>query len=528
MNKDELLKEAKIRYPPGTVFKSSRKEKGFTIVNSRFYYSDGYTNDKLKAIYLNPSSLKENASGRWSVYLDGKWAEIISKPKEESKDALLEEAKRRYPVGTTFISVLSKCDCTVREGFISNDANYVYNDHHAVYSFNKGVWAEIMSSPKEEFVVGKWYKYKPDYYIKVTFVQKEEKYTEIHYDSTIKKGSYNCENDYMANNNLEKYMLKYGPVPIEEIQQYLPKGHADLIEKKEEYKVGDWVTITGSRKGGWLQELDISTFEITKKPTKYSGGIYYSIISYCRKHRGGLYPSFREATPEEIAEQVTGKKELDKDALLTEAKRRYPVGTEYKSVLGNNRRITEGQFYIGEGYIYGDNNVVYEFSTKKWAEIISTPKEEATPIEDSVPEYVECTEESYSGGYSAGKIYKVRSSNSFVIYTEIDDKGSKTNNWGKENFKPSTKEAYSKQEYDKQEEGVLKGIEELRERSLRNILMRDSEVHWASHPKLVSSLYFGGYDPFISTSEPKKKKSLFKSAISVNADMEVNLNLKKK
>lgn len=63
---------------------------------------------------------------------------------------------------------------------------------------------------------------------------------------------------------------------------------------EEEYKVGDWITITEVEGAGWLNYCSQRTFKLEKAPTSYCGGIYWGV------NEGGLHAKFRKATPEEI------------------------------------------------------------------------------------------------------------------------------------------------------------------------------------------------------------------------------------
>lgn len=101
LTKDELLEEAHRRYPPGTVYKCPRNIGSYNWISghnlvetdTRFrFYNDG---NNIEAL------------GKGYVYFGGKWADIIESPQKTqvsspSREEILEEAKRRYPVGTHF------------------------------------------------------------------------------------------------------------------------------------------------------------------------------------------------------------------------------------------------------------------------------------------------------------------------------------------------------------------------------------------------------------------------------------------
>ena len=76
MELNDLLEEAKLKYPVGTKFKCVNGNTDTGIINSIF---------TVKATFNQNPILKQYSDGRihsengW-IYLDGKWAEIIEEP----------------------------------------------------------------------------------------------------------------------------------------------------------------------------------------------------------------------------------------------------------------------------------------------------------------------------------------------------------------------------------------------------------------------------------------------------------------
>ena len=95
-----------------------------------------------------------------------------------------------------------------------------------------------------------------------------------------------------------------------------------------------------------------------------------------------------EVPASELIDYVTGKK-LDKDALLEEAKRRYPVGTKFKSVYkGTECEVLNSDFTYNIPYkaIQNDNGGwIYQLGT--WAEIVEEPKVEVKEEVKSMKEW---------------------------------------------------------------------------------------------------------------------------------------------
>lgn len=90
-----------------------------------------------------------------------------------------------------------------------------------------------------------------------------------------------------------------------------------------------------------------------------------------------------EVPASELIDYVTGKK-LDKDALLEEAKRRYPVGTKFKSALKGDKHpfqtIVKENIYLdkvdGRQVIWNGDGCGFIYDDENWAEIIEEPKVE--------------------------------------------------------------------------------------------------------------------------------------------------------
>lgn len=191
---------------------------------------------------------------------------------QEEKDALLAEAKRRYPVGTEY-------NCA-RDGHINTaerDPEIIDTvdgdiDVGVGYIRYNGKWAKIVSTPQPQFEVGKWYKSKSGHTIK----HKKKSQTYFHHGDYITSSgtfSYNKSDLGCTDDGT------YKEVPLSEIQQYLPEGHPDkfVAAKDEEWepKVGMWVKCIGDGNtdryaidGGWVNGL---IFKVTRVTKEYRG-----------------------------------------------------------------------------------------------------------------------------------------------------------------------------------------------------------------------------------------------------------------
>ena len=177
-------------------------------------------------------------------------------PKEEvlSEDSLIEEAKKRYPVGTKFYPAHTGkgsneyCIVTDDSVFIG-DNNMIYSkingfiwssDKDPKYGntgynrliYQRGEWADIVVGEPIQYEVGKWYKYNDHIgkyltYCNGTFEVSEYIYDKEYYTNNSRWGS--VEEDH------ERELL----TDLSEIQQYLPDGHVDKIQSSK-FKVGVW------------------------------------------------------------------------------------------------------------------------------------------------------------------------------------------------------------------------------------------------------------------------------------------------
>lgn len=183
---------------------------------------------------------------------------------------------------------------------------------------------------------------------------------------------------------------------LENVEPYLPK-------KQEEFKVGDWVVFdvekakrTDNYTDCWnksyvlqISTIDDNSLTFSREEMKRVG--YTAITPSCSNNRD----FFRKAESHEIP-----KVKVDKEGLLEEAKRRYPIGTKFKlphltgkyctvkshdlydltfsnrstgniaKELAINLLIKENEDCLG-GMVYLDG---------KWAEIISIPNHEEEAI----------------------------------------------------------------------------------------------------------------------------------------------------
>lgn len=297
-----------------------------------------------------------------------------------NKKELLEEAKRRYPVGT-IIKLANGNITDVKENlyFDTSCLNVIWNDGYGMI-YDNGKWAEIISEPEEkveeipQFEVGKWYKYN-EWYLKYSHTR-DDIFIASEYISYDKKYVSNLNNFTCGFADNDKVLI----TDLSEIQQYLPDGHPDKVIKAK------------SLVGRYLKALvDYPNSGDVKK------GEYGKIIN----NYTADFPSQKNYACEVAISKLN------------------------------------------------DSNTIYDDRYELMPEGFN-PDE----VKEEIPEYVECVK-SYTD-VILGKIYKVTSKGNV-----IDEKLETHYFWNAGGFKPSTKEAYDKQQRDLE---IWKGeVEQLKE-----------------------------------------------------------------
>lgn len=158
-----------------------------------------------------------------------------------SKEELLEEAKRRYPVGSKFKCLVTKDEyiiprnTTFQVASSSSIFSYVNNAvYHQHFNAKSNKWAETILTPEvketisdSKFIIGKWYCNSEKTYAKVDSIIDA---TTFRYKECIYNGFYEEYSSFWGDN------LRMREASLVEIHQYLPDGHPDKIPNKIEMK----------------------------------------------------------------------------------------------------------------------------------------------------------------------------------------------------------------------------------------------------------------------------------------------------
>jgi hypothetical protein len=240
------------------------------------------------------------------------------------------------------------------------------------------------NAESDKFIVGQWYKYtnKPDYYyyLKYQHTIKRSDYNQI-FGEIIKYKKY-ASNDYLANTNMENQLVPL--TDLSEIQQYLPDNHPDKIIKADCFKKGDYIVHLhpGTTKYYLQNHVYVQREDnISLRTNRSSGGERCESVNV----RYNLPETWRYATSEEIVEYdrigkpydvTTLKKEIDMKAIQEEAKRRFPIGCQYKCTVSETvgiLKLDSITYSIHGNSIYAHNGAGVLYKNGTWAELISLP-----------------------------------------------------------------------------------------------------------------------------------------------------------
>lgn len=381
-----------------------------------------------------------------------------------TKEELLEEAKRRYPIGTK-IKLPNGNITEIKENiyFDTTDLNIIWNNGYGRI-YDNGKWAEIISKLEEkveeipQLEVGKWYKHQGNHYLKVLKINKDS--VEGNAIGSLR----NYFNNHKWNNPNNNCKLL---TDLSEIQQYLPDGHPDKIKSMEinEFKKGDYIVT--------LDIKDICTYcakknycfkqrnnNIYVEPERDLSGNEYNNNTFLTFDKKSSLINWRYATPEEIAEYDRLGKPFNVTTLHKKEEPKSLIGRYLKALVDKPECVecaNKNEYFL----IQSENNIdavdikrIVDNSSWWLANISEIGRiwelmpEGFNPdeVKEEIPEYVECTDGNMGSHYT-GKIYKVENGKISCEKTGTPTRWSGFNSGGF-NFKPSTKEAYDRQQKD--------------------------------------------------------------------------------
>lgn len=153
------------------------------------------------------------------------------------------------------------------------------------------------------------------------------------------------------------HVMSEGFIPSNETSEWIPQ-------------VGDWVIAV-------TPELSLACKALKNKAYKIKSIRADNAILELEGSNEIRTKHCRKALPHEIPNTTQEVKEMSKEELLEEAKRRYPIGTKFKSAYSGDERKIKNISFIFDGYgkdIYETNTGNYVYYNGKWSEIIELPK----------------------------------------------------------------------------------------------------------------------------------------------------------
>ena len=189
-----------------------------------------------------------------------------------------------------------------------------------------------------------------------------------------------CGINYFKQENSKIYTFEEWLDKFGHKSEYLKQN-----QKEEQWipQVGDYVITEG-----YSDSYDGRILKITKiDSNRY---YYFEVFDkgyYDKEHNFGKKSILRKALPHEIPTQ-----ELSKEDLLAEAKRRYPVGTQFKSALIGDTNpyigyVKKGMYFSkSENVIWNGDSVGFIYHNGKWAEIVEEPKVKGNEV---MPEIID-------------------------------------------------------------------------------------------------------------------------------------------
>jgi hypothetical protein len=362
---ERLLAEAIGTYPIGTQY--------IPLTDS----GRAYSADDIATVVRTPNGNSDLIeAGPGYLYARGSWAEIVT-----VKTNLLQEAKRRYPVGTQVKSLFHRGNpiLTITGDDFSSvrkDAIHVSAGGALAVVYENGEWAEIID---KDAILAKARKEYPE----------GTRYRPISsagnpYDITV---TVTREPNWHDSGGIEG-----GPGYI--------------------YYQGKWAQIVKTAENS----IDYDAI-LAEAIRRYPVGASYNPLNALGKTSKRVLPSIREArwfekkvdnssrNPQDLIDvgggyvYVDGKwaelaeNNLDYDAILEIAKRKYPKGTKYMPLSSEGNLYTSAKISFEEAHWYnkksqgadGDRiEIGYGFAyiNGKWAEVVSTVK--SIPTEEEV------------------------------------------------------------------------------------------------------------------------------------------------
>ena len=289
----------------------------------------------------------------------------------DKEEDLLSKAKRLYPIGTQYKCAAEGYEVYTVEsmGWAPSPADTVYGEDGKGCIYRRGKWAEIVHEVKP---IEKWsastyvvfFNNSTLHGVKLGTIDK------IKYNLDSSKDSFFVDYGCCARSRLDVDVKWFAT--LEEAKKFaatIKEPVPECIEWKP--KVGDWV-VTDNLSNGRGEMYSGNLGQVWQ--IKSINDDWYKPVESMKFTGGSLeLHNLRKATPSEInSVNYVDKKE----ELLEQAKKKYPVGTRYKSAgYSETEYVVEKQtFEYDDGNIRGEDGKGILYREGKWAKIIEPPK----------------------------------------------------------------------------------------------------------------------------------------------------------
>lgn len=294
----------------------------------------------------------------------------------EVKDILFEEARKRFPIGTSFYPnhvnaersgdycIVTNTDLgleyddesiialTNTGGYFSDDKEYG-NTCFARVLYTKGEWANIKEqAPQYNLEVGKWYRIDSNYIGKFHELKNKNWFYATEW---IRNNRWEDTFDYPSWIVIDDSVFE--PLTNEEVNDYLPDNHIDKIKPKWNFDHGDllycesfagkykWLFVFDAN-GGFCDSTSAS-IKIGKNPLEHSNNRHNSIDS-------GNAKNIRLVTTNELTDLANKDVEYDSQGAFI-----ITIIPEYVKIISGK----EGENY---GAYRGSNDLVKHYYSGKY------------------------------------------------------------------------------------------------------------------------------------------------------------------
>jgi len=304
----DILAEAIRKFPIGTSYKP--------LTDKGNPYSDGRVKKSIRTPnWVSPAGID---CGYGYIYAEGKWAEIVYQELSTDADTILEEAKRRFPVGSKYIPISPSGKPYDDVYTVDHEPHFLSDSKDRMdcgigYCYINGKWAKSVSHSSE--TPAKKKPYVP---------------TEAEVLARYPKGTW-----YLPLN-------QDGSIGTE------PKVSKGIYEKGDNF-----IWVNSSTSTGYIYNIDQQRWaDVVTEPKSDSD---------------------------------------DKDGILQEAKRRFPIGTKYTPLDCHGFEWSHYTVSTREATWYNDNGIDVGdglcYVNGRWAEVDSSEPSKPVTIEKSEEEH---------------------------------------------------------------------------------------------------------------------------------------------